>query len=76
VCLYTVGGGSQEWAGHLVRISDDRTVKKAFVEKPDGKRKAGRPKLRWLDCSENDLKLMVPRNDGRKQKIGKYGLSF
>jgi hypothetical protein len=36
-----------EWAGHLVRISGDRTVKKVFMGKPDGRRKAGRPKLRW-----------------------------
>ena len=39
-------------------MSDDRTVKKVFVGKPDGRRKAGRPKLRWLDCIENDLKSM------------------
>ena len=37
-------------------MSDDRTVKKAFLGKPDVRRKAGRPKLRWLDCIENDLK--------------------
>jgi hypothetical protein len=35
-----------EWAGHLVRMSDGRTVKKVFLGKPDGRRKAGRPKLR------------------------------
>jgi hypothetical protein len=29
--------------------NDDRTVKKAFLGKPDGSRKAGRPILRWLD---------------------------
>jgi hypothetical protein len=34
----------QEWAGHLVRMSDDRTVKKVFLGKPDGRRKVGRPK--------------------------------
>jgi hypothetical protein len=45
-----------KWAGHVVRMSDDRTVKRVFVGKPDGRRKAGRPKLRWLDCTENDLK--------------------
>jgi hypothetical protein len=47
-----------EWAGHLVRISDDRTVKKVFLGKPGGRRKAGRPKLKWLDCIENGLKFM------------------
>jgi hypothetical protein len=37
-------------------MSDDRPVKKVFVGKPDRRREAGRPKLRWLDCTENDLK--------------------
>jgi hypothetical protein len=37
-------------------MSDDRTVKIVFVGKPDGRRKSGRPKLRWLDCIDNDLK--------------------
>jgi hypothetical protein len=45
-----------EWAEQLVRISDDRTVKTVFLGKPDGRREARRPKLRWLDCIENDLK--------------------
>ena len=39
-------------------MSDGRTVRKVFVGKHDGRRKAGRPKLRWLDCIENDLKSM------------------
>jgi hypothetical protein len=47
-----------EWAGHLVRMSDDRTVKKVFLGKPDGRIKTGRPKLRWLDCIENYLTSM------------------
>jgi hypothetical protein len=45
-----------ELPGHLVRMSDDRAVKIVFLGKPDGRRKAGRPKVRWLDCIENDLK--------------------
>jgi hypothetical protein len=47
-----------EWTGRVVRMSDDRTVKKVFLGKPDGRRKVGRPKLRWLDCIENGLKSM------------------
>jgi hypothetical protein len=42
-------------------MSGDRTVKIVFVGKPDGRRKAGRSKLRWLDCIENDLKLVLWR---------------
>jgi hypothetical protein len=38
-------------------IGDGRTVKKLFLGNPDGKREAGRPKLKWLDCIENYLKL-------------------
>jgi hypothetical protein len=50
-----------EKAGHLVRMADDRTVKKVFLGKPDGRRKVGGPKLRWLDCIENHLKFMGKR---------------
>jgi hypothetical protein len=64
-----------ECAGHLVRMSDDRTVKKGFMGKPDGRRKAGRPKLRWLDSIENDLKLTrVTRDGGRKQKTSVWAV--
>jgi hypothetical protein len=35
-----------EWAGHVVRIAEERTAKKAFLGKFNGRRKAGRPKLR------------------------------
>jgi hypothetical protein len=55
-----------EWAGHVVRMSDDRTAKKVSLGKPDGRREAGRPKLRWLDCIENYLKLMGVKR-GRKK---------
>jgi hypothetical protein len=44
--------------GQLVRTAHGGTVRQVLLWKPDGRRKAGRPKLRWLDCIENDLKLM------------------
>jgi hypothetical protein len=34
-----------EWAGHLVRTSEIRNIKKIFNTKPEGTRKVGRPKL-------------------------------
>jgi hypothetical protein len=55
-----------ERGGHLVRMSDDKTVKKVFLGKPDGRRKAGRPKLRWLGCTENDLKWMAVKRWRKK----------
>jgi hypothetical protein len=47
-------------------MSDDRTVKKVFLGKPDRIRKAGRPKLRWLYCIENDLKSIGV--EGRRKR--------
>jgi hypothetical protein len=41
-----------EWAGRLVRTCDHETAKKVFMEKPERRRKAERPKLRWLFCIE------------------------
>jgi hypothetical protein len=65
-----------EFAGHIVRKSDDKTVKIVFLGKPDGRRKAGRPKLRWLDCIriENDLKSVGVKDGRRKQMTDLYGL--
>jgi hypothetical protein len=42
----------------MIRMSGGRTVKKVFTGKPDKRRKAGRPKVRCLDCTENDLRSM------------------
>ena len=41
-------------------MSDDRTIKTAFLGKPDGRRrkKAGIPEFMWLDRIENELTLM------------------
>jgi hypothetical protein len=39
-----------EWAGHLIRTSENRTMKKIFNTKPEGIKKVGRPKLRWIKC--------------------------
>jgi hypothetical protein len=44
--------------GHLVRMADDRTIQKVLLGKPDGRREAGKPKLRWMNCIMNDLKSM------------------
>ena len=61
-----LGSPSICMAVHRVGMSDDGTVKKAFVWKPDGRRKAGRPKSRWLDRTENDMKSIGIRRQRKK----------
>jgi hypothetical protein len=37
------------WAGHVQRMPETRSAKKVFLGKPDGRRRTGRPRKRWLD---------------------------
>jgi len=37
------------WAGHVVRMGDERGVCRVLVGKPEGKRPLGRPRRRWVD---------------------------
>jgi hypothetical protein len=50
------------WAGHLLRTNNDRTLKKIFNTKPDGVRRAGRPKLRWEDGVDQDVRISEGKN--------------
>ena len=50
------------WAGHLVRMNNDRTIKKIFNTKPDGARSVGRPKLRWEDGVDQDMRILAVKN--------------
>ena len=43
------------WAGHVARMGEIRGVYRILVEKPEGKRPLGRPKLRWEDNSKMGL---------------------
>jgi len=43
------------WAGHVVRMGEDRGVYRVLVEKPEGKRSLGRPRRRWVDNIRTDL---------------------
>jgi hypothetical protein len=43
-------------------MNNDRTPKKIFNTKPNEARRAGRPKLRWEDGVEKDMKIMEFKN--------------
>jgi len=44
-----------EWTGHVARTDQGRRVKKLFVNIPEGIRRRGRPRLRWVEDVEKDL---------------------
>ena len=45
-----------QWAGHVVRMADDRLLKSAAELREQGRRRRGRPILRWEDCVKRDVK--------------------
>ena len=45
-----------KWAGHMVRMKDEKLPKRSETMKHDGCRKRGRPQLRWEDCVKRDLR--------------------
>ena len=44
------------WAGHLVRMDAGKVAKGAEAEKHQGRRKRGRPQLRWEECMTRDMR--------------------
>ena len=43
------------WAGHVVRMGEDRGVYRVLVGKTEGRRPLGRPRRRWVDNIRTDL---------------------
>ena len=43
------------WAGHVVRIGEERGVYRVLVGKPEGKRPLRRPKRKWVDNIRKNL---------------------
>jgi hypothetical protein len=46
------------WLGHVERKEDKAVPKRMFKGRLYSKRRKGRPRLRWLDDVESDLKKM------------------
>lgn len=55
------------WAGHLERMEDTRAVKTISRWIPQQKRPRGRPRKRWMDCVEEDLRRMGKKTAWRKE---------
>jgi hypothetical protein len=42
--------------GHVARMEESRNMYRLFVGKPEGKRRLGRPRCRWVDNIRMDLR--------------------
>jgi hypothetical protein len=47
-----------EWLGHFIRMDETGCVK-IFEGKLEGRRGRGRPRLRWINDVEDDLRKLV-----------------
>ena len=46
-----------KWIGHVNRMDASRIQKKSiFINQPEGKRLRARPRNRWLNCVQADLR--------------------
>ena len=50
-----VAGSRMRWAGHVQRMDEERLSKRALKAEEGGRRRRGRPTLRWKDCVKRDL---------------------
>jgi len=50
------------WAGHVMRMHDNLPCEKITLDKPEGRRRAGRPNLRWTDGVMKDAEKLGVRN--------------
>ena len=57
-----------EWMGHVARMDQGRTVKEVFESKAEGSRRRVRPRMRWMEDVEKDLRGM--KVERRRQKAG------
>ena len=58
----TVKTNRLRWAGHMARMNEFRAPKILFNKNPEGRRSVGRPKMRWEDGVQADLKALEIRN--------------
>ena len=56
-----------QWAGHVERMADDRLPKRTTELREQGRRRRGRPRLRWEDCVKRDVRKTGEEEDWKKK---------
>ena len=51
-----------KWAGHVIRMEEQRPTRRVLVAVVERRRQRGRPKLRWEDGVMEDARKMGERN--------------
>ena len=62
-----------QWAGHVERMADDRLPKRAAELREQGRRRRGRPRLRWEDCVKRDVRKAREEEDWKKKTRDRGG---
>ena len=57
-----------QWAGHEERMADDRLPKRAAELREQGRRRRGRPRLRWEDCVKRYVRNAGEEKDWKKTR--------
>ena len=62
-----------QWAGHVERMADDRLPKRAAELCEQGRRRRGRPRLRWEDCVKRYVRKAGEEEDWKKKTRDRGG---
>jgi hypothetical protein len=66
-----------EWLEHVDRMNETRSVKQIFKGKLEGRRGSGRPRLRWINDVEDDLReLDVKRWRTKELEKKRMGINY
>ena len=62
-----------QWVGHVERMADDRLPKRAAELREQGRRRRGRPILRWEDYVKRDVMKAGEEEDWKKKTRDRGG---
>ncbi len=62
-----------QWAGHVERMAGDILPRRAAELREQGRRRRGRPMLRWEDCVKRDVRKGGEEEDWKKKTRDRGG---
>jgi hypothetical protein len=58
-----------QWAGHVIRMPEERIPRKVMMGRLEGVRPIGRPKKRWMDGVQTDAKDLLNMKEWKAQAL-------